>query len=84
MFPKDTSAQTTTGSFQHKVLDLGLGFVTAPVLIGLVILDWGKQWLRQASFADQGWWSESHLPVLSDRPKQEAEPLPDSSDPMVE
>lgn len=77
---KSTSVQTS-GSFQHQALEIGLGLVTAPVLLGLVILDWSKKWVQQSSFADQGWWDESHLPVLSDPPipqNQSSPDLPDS------
>lgn len=54
-------------------LDLSLGILTAPVLVGLVVADRAGRWLRELSFEDQLLWVEERLPVLDPQQLTERE-----------
>ncbi len=46
-------------------LDLTLGILTAPVLVGLVAADRAGRWLRDLSTNEQSLWMEQRLPSLT-------------------
>ncbi|NJL98818.1 MAG: hypothetical protein HC924_08410 [Synechococcaceae cyanobacterium SM2_3_2] len=46
-------------------LDLTLGILTAPVLLGLVVADRAGRWLRDLDTNEQSLWMEQRLPPLT-------------------
>ena len=46
-------------------LDLTLGILTAPVLVGLVVADRAGRWLRDLNVNEQSLWMEQRLPPLN-------------------
>lgn len=46
-------------------LDVTLGILTAPVLVGLVVADRVGHWLRDLNVNEQSLWMEQRLPPLN-------------------
>ncbi|MGF1576094.1 MAG: hypothetical protein ACFCU9_09155 [Cyanophyceae cyanobacterium] len=46
-------------------LDVTLGILTAPVLVGLVVADRAGRWLRDLDSNEQSLWMEQRLPPLN-------------------
>jgi hypothetical protein len=60
-------------------LDLSLGILTAPVLVGLVMADQASRWLRDLSLDEQAFWLDERLPPLN--PQQLAQRHPQTLPP---
>lgn len=58
--------------YQH-MLEVSLGIATGPVLVGLMTIKAGEQWLQSLDIDEQSWWFNQQLPPLDQQTLQERE-----------
>ncbi len=62
--PQSNEPQDPVVSSNPAFLDLALGAITGPVLLGILTLRAGRDWLRVLSIEEPMWWFDEQLPPL--------------------